>query len=155
MRFLLTLGFSVLSHPTFAQDALFGLAGNWAGAGTYLDRNIEEDVRCRISVTTTDAKTDVVGICASARRNEDVDFSIMRTSDGRLMSRQENANSLRRPVVLEGVLEDNGLQLSGQQGAEETRLTMHLTEAGKMEMVIVIASAARTRTSTLLFTRRQ
>ncbi|EBA12200.1 hypothetical protein [Roseobacter sp. CCS2] len=154
MRVFMAVCFSVLSHGAFAQDALFDLAGNWSGAGVFLDRNIEEDIRCRITVTSDDKTTDIIGVCASARRNENVDFSIIRNADGSLISRLGNENSGRRPVVLAGGLEEDGLQLSGQQGAEQTRITMQLTEPDTMEMTVIISTEARTQMTKLLFTKR-
>ena len=154
MRYLLAIGLTMVAHGAMAQDVLTDLAGSWAGSGTYLDRNIEEDIRCRINVTSNDSTTNIAGVCASARRNEDIELSILRNDDGTLTAQQENENSIRRPLVMDGVLGRDSIELSGRRGAEETRLTLQLIDPDTLAMISVISSANRTQSTTLQFDRR-
>lgn len=154
MRCLLAIGLTMMAHGAMAQDVLTDLAGSWAGSGTFLDRNIEEDIRCRINVTSDGNTTNIAGVCASARRNENVDLRIIRNDDGTLTAQQENENSLRRPLVLDGVLGEDSIALSGRRGAEETRLTLQLIEPDTLAMTSITSSASRTQSTTLQFARR-
>lgn len=154
MRFSCAVALCIFPSLLQSQDVLFDLAGDWTGVGNYLDRNIEEDIRCRLNIATDAAMSDLTGVCASARQREDVQFRILRQDDGRVLSEQTNPSIDGRDLQLTGTLEPDGVSLSGQQFGEKTDLTMRLVDETQMELRIVVTAESRTQTTSILFDRR-
>jgi len=149
----LTLALLCLTLPSLAtaQDALADMAGNWAGQGEYLDRNIQEDIRCRLTIASDDTASSITGTCASARRKEDFDLSVQRLAAGQLRSTRRDTFG---EVTLTGALDPNGFQLSGTRAAEQTDVTLRLTEPNTLAIDITTTSPDRTQSTTVSLFRR-
>lgn len=136
-----------------AQDALFEMAGSWSGRGTYLDRNIDEDLRCRLTITSNAEASEVQGACASARRREDIHFVLLREPDGSLRSRAVQDTGAQRPVELTGILMPDGVAMTGRRAQQDITFTMELLDADRMGFTITLTKPDRRQSIAMELTR--
>lgn len=153
MRFAFFILLALTPAAATAQDALFEMAGNWAGRGTYLDRNIEEDLRCRLTITTDAEASEVQGACASARRREDIHFVFLRAPDGSLRSRAVQDTGARQPVELTGILMPDGVALTGRRAQQDITLTMELLDVDRIGLTITLTKPDRQQSIAMELTR--
>ena len=137
----------------FGQDALFDLAGVWGGAGTYLDRNISEEIRCRMNISSDLEMTEIEGVCASARRKENLNLRISRGVNNEL-SIEDLTSNTRNQGQMHGVLYDDGVRFSLNSNNQVTSLTILLTSHESMEWKIVISTQSRTQSTAVEFVRQ-
>jgi len=153
MRYALFILLALAPAAAAAQDALFEMAGSWSGRGTYLDRNIDEDLRCRLTITTDAKASEVQGACASARRREDIHFVFLRAPDGSLRSRAVREEGAQRQVELTGGLTPEGVALTGRRAQQNITLTMELLAADRMGLTITLTKPDRRQSIAMELTR--
>lgn len=153
MRYAFFILLALAPAAATAQDALFEMAGNWAGRGTYIDRNIDEDLRCRLTITTDAQASEVQGACASARRREDIHFVFLRAPDGSLRSRTVQDRGAQRPVELTGIMTPNGVTLTGRRAQQDIALEMALRDTGRLGIEITLTKPDRRQSIAMELTR--
>ncbi|RFP88561.1 hypothetical protein DZK27_08785 [Rhodobacteraceae bacterium 63075] len=153
MRYAVFILLALAPAAATAQDALFEMAGSWSGRGTYLDRNIDEDLRCRLTITTDAKASEVQGACASARRREDIHFVFLREPDGSLRSRTLQDTGAQRPVELTGILMPDGVALTGRRAQQDITLAMKLLAADRIGLTITLTKPERRQSIAMELTR--
>lgn len=120
--------------PARADFALSDLVGTWNGAGTYEEGVSQARMRCRITVTGSDAQVRLTGRCGSSLGAEDVRVDVLRQADGSVTLVSPNGPT-REPFSvreISGRPQGDRLTLQGTAGLESVIVQFVLHADGRL-----------------------